>query len=139
MSREIKFRGIDAVSNEIVYGDLIHGVGYKEGSLYILPRVKNLASVKNCDPLDGVKIIDGTQAQFTGLKDNNGVDIYEGDIIRYITNYYGKLKEDNIQEIKWIDDMEHDGFGCPLATGFLLRGYDWQVIGNIYENPELLK
>jgi uncharacterized phage protein (TIGR01671 family) len=76
--------------------------------------------------------------QYTGLKDRNGKEIYEGDVVQYSTAYYGKLKTDNKQEIKWIEDMEHDGFGEPLATGFLLRGYDWEIIGNIYENPELL-
>lgn len=77
--------------------------------------------------------------QYIGLKDKNDRDIFEGDIVKYTTNYYGKLREDNKQIVEWLDDMEHDGFGQPLGTGYCLRGYNWEVIGNIYENPELLK
>lgn len=43
MQREILFRGLTADTKEIVYGDLLHGVGSKRGKMYILPAEVNLA------------------------------------------------------------------------------------------------
>jgi uncharacterized phage protein (TIGR01671 family) len=72
----------------------------------------------------------------TGLKDKNGVEIYEGDIVEYKTFYYGKEKE-HIVEVKWEKEAT-DLFGEPDFIGFLARWEGGEVIGNIYENPELL-
>ena len=76
--------------------------------------------------------------QYTGLKDKNGVEIYEGDIIQYYTFYYGNKKERK-EVVEWIDDMQDDSFGEPLSMGYRFYGSEIEVIGNIYENHQLLE
>lgn len=75
--------------------------------------------------------------QYTGLKDKDGKEIYEGDIVKYTTLYYGKEKT-HLTEVKWTDNIENDSFGEPYTVGYAIYGMDWEVIGNIYENPDLL-
>lgn len=73
--------------------------------------------------------------QYTGLRDSKGVEIYEGDIVKnIIRNRFGPFAI----EFKELFDNEQ---GFSLGTGFDTKGNsgnELEVIGNIYENPELL-
>ena len=80
------------------------------------------------------KTVDVELMQYTGLKDKNGVEIYEGDILQ---NVY----DDDVGIIEW---SEEDAMFVltidNLETNFSNeRSKHWEVIGNIYDNPELLK
>lgn len=79
--------------------------------------------------------------QFTELKDKNGKEIYEGDIVKY------KSKKGTFTDIATYSKF-YAFFGLKDDTGDLICSFDWllenvgkdgfEVIGNIYENTELL-
>ncbi len=83
-----------------------------------------------CDVAKGDAIL----LQYTGLKDKNGKDIYEGDVFKYVLDDgFGDVTEYTEEVI--FNQGSFDLDNCPLGA-FCSDG---EVIGNIYENPELLK
>jgi hypothetical protein len=73
--------------------------------------------------------------QYTGMKDKNGKEIYEGDICRF------DVREGGVGEPAYHGLVGQVGFsfGCYTIGDFLSHYHSLEVIGNIYENPELLE
>ena len=131
MKREIKFRGKRLANDEWCYGSLLV---WANGECTILEKSdsSNAMWKREVDP--------DTVGQFTGLHDRNGNEIYEGDIIR-------EDKDPTIMEIVFRDGIffasignthgENPYMNCALRV--ILDRRKTHTIGNIYDNPELLK
>ena len=147
MDREIKFRGKRSTNGEWLYGDLMND---NIGGCYIYPIDSENIFKENA-------VIPDTVGQYTGIKDNNGVEIYEGDILRSDQYPFSDTEDgvyDNyLVEVCWSKEsccffgyaFKHpDSKVWGLSEGdtvecerFLDRGL--YVVGNIHDNPELIK
>ena len=130
--REIKFRAWDKKNKKIVREFSINISKLKNISfLSILSWYWQVNKVKFGPQPDDLELM-----QFTGLKDRNGENIYEGDIVKCIHN-------NNTSAIRWeerlVEDIKTEE--TYLTAGFFLEepsSCEFEVIGNIYENPDLL-
>ena len=131
--REILFRGQTPITKKLIYGT---GLLYDGVNTWIVnnepPNSLAIGETRSC-------VIPETIGQYTGLTDKNGKKIFEGDILEF---------SDRVVEVFW-----HTHLGC-WDTNFIKfttkeNGRDdmspcrWdyraEVIGNIHDNPELLK
>ena len=126
--REILFRGKDPESGEWYYGYYVKRNDGDRGSLILEDYF-----------LESYEIVKPeTVGQYTGLSDKNGVKIFEGDILE------GDLEDRLDPGAKWRSIVVWGTFGwmckgrqtLPMDEFDILEG---EVIGNIYDNPELVK
>lgn len=121
--REIKFRGL-SLTGYWIYGNL--------------DNQGNMVEIFNRD--DGMfsksVVMPKTVGQYTGLKDKNGKEIYEGDILEF--------SKGGIRYVEWDDDFKVFVLVDPKVKLESVNIGNWstkntKIIGNIFENKELLK
>lgn len=127
--REILFRGRQKGGTEWFFGDLSYLVHDKQKCYIFPPDGYNSPDWYEVDP--------STISQFTGLTDKNGKKIFEGDIVKHRLVLYESVRTGIVEY--------SDNFGAFFIVG---SGYsdnqmyafcDYEVIGNKWDNPELLK
>lgn len=138
MNREIKFRGKRIANGEWAYGSLLI---WADGECTILENSDSSNAVwkREIDP--------ATVGQFTGLCDRYGREIYEGDVINWLSFTYGGRGFMEEGRVEW-----RQSEGCYVVVNrletkdgresihLLIRcTRDIRVVGNIHDNPELLK
>lgn len=127
--RTIKFRAWDKGEKKMVIHPSLWTMDLNGGLFY-----GNAKMTKD----DNVFDYPITIMQFTGLLDKNGKEIYEGDIVVLICEQscgYG-IRRQNPRIIEWKEQLNSIGFN--LGLGRYKKGGKYEIIGNIYENPELL-
>lgn len=114
--REILFRGKRTDNDEWVEGYYVCNITIKNTYHYIFPK----------NTCEGTIVIPETVGQYTGLTDKNGKKIFEGDII--VDNFF-KLLPNKPHIAKF---YESNRYGVK-------ENLEFEIQGNIYDNPELLK
>ena len=132
--REILFRGKRADNGEWVEGGILQTENWV--SIFVCKDYQGSMNEPPCCDVEEYEVIPETVGQYTGLTDKNGKKIYEGDIIQSL-----ETKETAV--VQWFP--EHFAFmvWCKSSNevGFLYEctKSNIEVIGNIYDNPELLE
>ena len=121
--REILFKGKSLLSGEWVEGYYIGPVGALD--VHEICDIHDITGTR-------VEVDPSTVCQYTSLTDKNGKKIFEGDIVRRETAYYGKHNVYD-EPVVWEDDIENDSFGEPYTSGYCIHGGNWEVIGSIHD------
>ena len=130
--REILFRGKRTINGDWVYGDFVRGNERKSlrDSIFVYDS--------ETQSFNDYEINPSTLGQYTGLKDKNGKLIFDGDIVKT-----DKFSEPNKQYIIKYDFqfgafIGQDRYNVYFVT-FDGDSDEFEVVGNIYDNPELLE
>jgi len=126
--RTIKFRAQDIASNKWLYGDIRHH--------------KNDVCIFEQGGNKGEQVKPETIGQYTGLVDRNGLEIFEGDIIRHDGSTFIGVIEWHPNGYFFINDSwgkKYPRLSSYKSLGDMLDYSSFVVIGNIHDDPALIK
>lgn len=141
MNREILFRGKRLDNREWVYGSLVQMLIDGRIAFCICPIKEAGRTNKDVPPMgilftlnEDIFLVDpATVGQFTGAIDKNGKKIFEGDIVK--TDYH--IARVVYEEVEWrlyISNNSYRGLSNHIGNDYYI-----EVLGNIHDNPDLLK
>tara|TARA_R110000851_G_scaffold138591_1_gene275285 strand:+ start:133 stop:531 length:399 start_codon:yes stop_codon:yes gene_type:complete len=131
--REIKFRGFAFFEKEIGFNIRVSSSGYSD--MHYTHEEREYMAINQVDKKPEFALM-----QYTGLKDKNGIEIYEGDILKLDLIHHPcgikePIKDSEISAVYW------DNIEMRFRNKFNYAGnFKYaEIIGNIHQNPELIQ
>ena len=133
--RKILFRGKSIITNEWVYGGIVHQTDFY-GDIVDRYYIVDGTDTRDYDIGYSERVIPETVGQYTGVTDKNGTKIFDGDVIQV-----DEIEDQNFV-VAWNNDdagfeLADDGIYLPLFGTVSVQNI--KVVGNIHDNPELLE
>ncbi len=136
-NREIKFRGLTA-DNKFVYGDLSKDL--PNSTAYYAEYSQRICWFPESGGHANQPVKNGTVGQYTGLKDKNEVEIYEGDIVKLIPTEEFEKSEGMCGVRKVVFNEDEAGFKYDDFIPFNWGGHkSVEVVGNIHKSYTALE
>ena len=129
--RTIKFRGKRLDNKNWVIGYLVPVVTHGETQMYIATEIRDGA-------VEGFAVEPESVAQFTGMCDKNGNEVYEGDIVRYRTTDERYTRNPNFSTLIVHYEERSARFMAGGIYWDTLRSQKVEVVGNSYDTPNAI-